>query len=985
MNRHLMLLLLPLLACGSPQVQTGPAVDDNGIPLDWPERPRVDGPVTANWPQSQTQHVGKENAGVTVQVVPRHDSPAVFLRWVLPGGRSLETAGKVRWPEGTVQLATELAPMGTRAYPGTALAAKLASLGAQLDMNALADGVVLDVHVLSHRLPQVLELMKEVLTAPQLENALLESLKARHHGDLQNDAQSPQIVAENLAKRLIFGPQHPYGSSGLTLESLGKINRKQVQEAAAQAFRLGGSQLIAVGDTDAETLGKALTQVFGQTLDLPPIAVALPEPASEATAPGCHLVAIPGATQNALVVATRGIRRADRLWPELQVTNQILGGSASARLFTELREKRGLGYGASSRLEGRRLGGAWLLNASVRTEVTVEALTVVQNQLNLLQKTPPNAEELASAQRYLAGQFALALADGDDLADLLAMGPLYGMQTAELAHYLENVQRVEAGRVAELAENWQVLGDNVVVLAGDPAQLRPAIDAQCMATHGRVQEHDAQGKLLKVYVGSDREMSDAARSSAFALWTKSPAGLQALTRYVTDATHAPKFRAQALTMLGASPASGQVVEIGRQAADWTEIAAELVRMMLARLGARSPAENMEIRQTVLALADTATRTDGGQRDLTPEVAAAARKVLANWALSGMDSDLPKDELQIRATRLADGDLARLGSGLAPDVLGRWIAADVRRHEAATALLAQKSPEADAALLNGYRQYLAGGVAPDAEDLQMLSQIGSAEGILLLLHAHANLEHRDAVPAQLATMQTIRREMARLKPEQLTENFERFDPFLESLLTMRNADDRWWAADLLIRNMGTDGLRRVLAEIASDDHYRDPKWHTIDPKVQVAKLAQEAILPLTATKVQPMVLATLVRRNAMGKVIAVTALKALADEASIAALKTVSDETDVSQLLDLQTPLTVHEMALAAVDVAKYIAEVDAQERAGKLDAASAQKYRVAAFGIVDLFDKRLRAEVHRLVTGGPAPAPEEPAPESSAAPAPSTP
>lgn len=960
-----------LCGCSSGQVVGTSSEEIDGIPSDWPGRPTVTGTITASWPQVETRTLGGERAGTAVHLVavPRRDSPALFLRWVLPGGRSLEFAGTGKspqqWPEGTVQLAAELVQMGTRSHPGTAFASALADLGAQVDVLAVPDAVVIDVHVLGNRLPQVLELVREMLLQPQLDGALLNALKDRHVGDLKSDAQSPERVAQRVARRLLFGAQHPYGSPGLTLESVGKITRKHVQDAAALAMRLGDSHLIAVGDVDMDGLAAAVDRVFAPESRLPRAMVALPAPVSETTASGCHVVSIPGTTQNALVMATVGPSRADALWPALQLANQVLGGSASSRLFTELREKRGLGYGATSWLEGRKVGGGWMLTANVRTEVSLSALDVVQTQLRLLANQAPELEEMQAAQRFLAGQFAMRLADGDDLADLLAVTPMYGLADGKVARYLDDLQSLGPNDLPPLAARWVQAEDAIVVVAGNPEGLRPALDARC----DRVVEHDAQGKVVRVLVGRDKEMTHASRGSTFALWTRSPEGLRALERFVTQPSHAALYRAQALAMLGASPESRQVLELGRKAADWPLVCAEMVKMMLARLGTRSPAENAEIRRTVLELADTATRTDGGPRDLTPEAADAARQVLAQWALYGTTAGDP-DAQVTQAARLSPGDLKRLGQGVAPATLGGWIGANVRRHEAAEVLMAQDTPEAHAALIAGYRAFLSDGTPPDAEDLAAISSAGSADALVLLLGVHAGLERTDNVAAQLATMQTIRREVAALKADDLVTQFERIGPFMEALLVARNADDRWWAAEMLVHHAGMDGLRRVLQDMAQDGHYRDPKWHTVDPKEALARLVQKALVPEFGARMQPHLLATLVRRHTMGKVIAVAALKTLGDDASLAALKTVMDESDVSALLDLQAPLTVHEMALAAVDVIKFVAGVNTEEKAGKLDASTALRYREAALGTVDLFDKRLRQEVNRIVTRGPALVPD---------------
>ena len=977
----LVAMLSALVACGAPSAQTAADLDADGIPRDWPPRPAVGAGISAAWPQvdSATLEGPSAAARVQVDVVARRESQAVYLRWVLPGGRGLEVStakdGRLvaRWPEGTVQLAAELAPLGTRAYPGTAFATQVANLGAQIDLIALPDALVVDVHALSPRLPQVLALVRDLLTAPQLDGALLERLKQRHAADLANEAEDPAAVADRLARRLVFGAAHPYGSLGLTAASVARISRRQVQEAAAAAFRLGGSQVTAVGDTDAATLADLLRKTFGRALEAPSVAVQLPQPVSEETAAGCHLVALSKATQSALVLATPAPPRQDPQWTRLQLANQVLGGSASARLFTELREKRGLGYGAASRLEGRLVGGAWFVAANVRTQATEEALQVIADQLRRLRAETPGVDELTDAQQYLAGMRAMALADGDDLADLLATAPLYHLPAGANAAFLDEVQRLGAGDVAQAAERWPDLAAETVVVAGEITALRPALDARC----GRVVEHDAEGRLLRVFVGSDREMTDASRAAAFAGWAQSAAGLAALQRYVADATHAPLYRAQALTVLGASPNAAQMLPMGRRAADWQAIAAELARMMLARLGVGSPEQNAQLRTSILALADGVTGSDAPP-DLAPDVAAATKKTLANWALSGMAEDLPEDMLELKASRLAEGDLARLGDGLPVEVLSRWIAGNVRRHEAVRVLANQKTPEANKALVDGYRAFLAGH-EPDAEDLAALSAEGSVDAHVLLFATHARLESTPAVATQLAVMAVLRRDLAAMKADQLEAAFERFDAFLEGLLNFRNADDRWWAAELLVTWRGLDGARRVLNGMPTDDHYQAPQWHTVDPKRALAHLTRDVIAPLGGGKLQPMLLAILARHQPMAKVLAVTILKALADDGSVQALKTLGDETDIAALIDLPGGLTVRELALAAVDVCKYIAEVDALEAAGKLAAESAARHRTIAFLTYDLTDKRLRGEVNRQLLGAPPPPPPE-APEAPSQP-----
>ena len=86
--------------------------------------------------------------------------------------------------------------------------------------------------------------------------------------------------------------------------------------------------------------------------------IAEPKPEPEA----CHVFEVPDAVQSVIVEGNPGAARGDPDWPQLVVANQILGGSASSRLFTVLRERKGLTYGIYSSLDGRRRAGDWSLS-----------------------------------------------------------------------------------------------------------------------------------------------------------------------------------------------------------------------------------------------------------------------------------------------------------------------------------------------------------------------------------------------------------------------------------------------------------------------------------------------------------------------------------------------------------------------------------------------------------------------------------------------
>ncbi len=1001
----ILLLIAPILlpSCSAPVVKAPDEIAAQGDP--WLPRPDVAALQSADFPepvQLVVRHKDELASGVALRVVSRRQAPTVFLRWVLPGGRAHEFAQVpatgpmpkhavrplvARWPEGTLQLAGEMLIMGTKSHPDTLFAAELGKHGAQFSATVLPDGVVLEVQVLSHQLLPTLRLVQEALAEANFDKAALENLRQRHRAELQTETADPSALAARLSRKLTFGEGSAYGSSGLNADTLDKIQRKHLLEAHKVAFTLGNSQLAAVGDVDAKELSAMLLSVFGAALDT----VSPPPPAlapQMAQGENCHVVAVADAVQTAIVSMNLAPPRQFIDWTALLVANQVLGGSASSRLFGELREKRGLTYGIYSKFEGRRLAGKWELGTQVRSEVTGAALGAIAQQLEQIHSELVPAAELLAAQRYLTGQHALSLASAESIADLLASVALYELPTATYPHFVENIMAVTPEKAQTVAKQWIASGPRTTVLIGQLAAVRPAIDAFCT----RIVQRDQNGKVTQVLVGADDEMNDAARFTAFESWPKSPDGLVAVQRYAAQAERSPAHRAQALAFLAASPAHARALDFGRRASDWLQVAAVLRGLLIARLVPTGGESATFVRSVLLDMA-TAKTTEGQLKDSDAAGAAEIQKAVADWAFAGMSAATPAAEVRTQgAERLVDGDLARLGAEV-PETLEHWIAADFRRHEAARALIKANSPAAMAALLQGYRRLFGSGAKANDEDLLFITTHQSTEMLLLLLDVHGWNEasiDASAKTTQALCMKSIREQIAKLAAHVGAEGaqsdlaviFAKLETHLDALLAMRNADDRWYAAQLLIKYRGLTGLRRVLTLMAQDDNYRSPLHHTVDPKRAVGELARDYIAPLGVADVQPLMFAALQANHVVGKVIAVTVLKVFADEASLAALNTHNDDADAAPILDLAAFVSVHDLAIAAYEVVKYQREIDAAVQAGKLTAAEGAVYREVAFFTYDLTGARLRADVVARARDK-LPARAEPAPkEPEAQPAP---
>jgi len=93
----------------------------------------------------------------------------------------------------------------------------------------------------------------------------------------------------------------------------------------------------------------------------------------------------------------------------LQLLAVVLGGGMSSRLFTEVREKRGLGYYVHAGNTAYTDVGTFYSSAGVDVSRVDEAITTILGELRKIAAEPVPVDELEKARGYAKGRFVLRL------------------------------------------------------------------------------------------------------------------------------------------------------------------------------------------------------------------------------------------------------------------------------------------------------------------------------------------------------------------------------------------------------------------------------------------------------------------------------------------------------------------------------------------------------------------------------------------------
>lgn len=412
--------------------------------------------------------------GLRVWLLEQHEVPLVQANLVVLSGASADVPGQF----GAAAMTAAMLDEGAAGKAALAIADEVEFLGATLSTSASFDASAVRLSTPAAKLGDALGLMAAVALTPDFPADELERLRTERLTGLLQARDDPASLVGLAFPRLLFGPEHRYGTSaGGTETSLKALGVAELKTFHRSHYRPDNAVLIVVGDTTPAALRPLVEARFGAWKADGPAATPFPVRASPQ--PGkrqIFLVDKPGAAQSQIRIGLVGVPRSTPDYIALDVLNTVLGGSFTSRLNTNLREKNGYSYGAASRFDMRRAAGPFFATAGVQTDKTAEALKEFFNELNAI-LTPVPADELARFKNYAALSFAGEFETSSQLAGKLEEVAVYGLPDDVFSKYVGAVQAVTSADLTRVAKQYLLLDRMAVVIVGDRATIEAPIRA----------------------------------------------------------------------------------------------------------------------------------------------------------------------------------------------------------------------------------------------------------------------------------------------------------------------------------------------------------------------------------------------------------------------------------------------------------------------------------------------------------------------------
>ena len=136
----------------------------------------------------------------------------------------------------------------------------------------------------------------------------------------------------------------------------------------------------------------------------------------------------------------------------LRLMSIILGGNMSSRLFSEVREKRGLAYSIHTTTEGLSDTGHVTTLAGVERSKIYDALKLILEEYQRI-GDDATEEELQRAKDYYKGSFVISLEDTSRIATFLASQIFYQGDALSIEEILEKIEEVKLGDVKRVSKD----------------------------------------------------------------------------------------------------------------------------------------------------------------------------------------------------------------------------------------------------------------------------------------------------------------------------------------------------------------------------------------------------------------------------------------------------------------------------------------------------------------------------------------------------
>ena len=373
-----------------------------------------------------------------------HVRSAAIGYWIGAGSRD-ETDAKA----GISHFIEHLLFKGSSEYTALEIAELFDEMGGELNAATSREHTVVYARIPDVHAEKALDVMSDMVFSP-----LFDDLDAEREVVLEEIAMyedTPQELVHDLIAQAMFG-SHALGRPVIgTAEVISSVSRRTLQNYHRALYTPPNIVVAAAGAVDHDQLvglvERAVERRAGAEAPgkprVRPLLAKTPKPGVRFQRKDTE--------QYHVCLGAAGVSRSDRRRFAASILDAILGGSASSRLFQEIREKRGMAYAVYSFLSQYADTGQIGVYVGTREDNLAGALSITVEQIADIAAGNIPARELTRAKENLKGRIVLSMESTSTHMNRLGKSLVTDSEILSLDRVVAEIEAVEAELVAELA------------------------------------------------------------------------------------------------------------------------------------------------------------------------------------------------------------------------------------------------------------------------------------------------------------------------------------------------------------------------------------------------------------------------------------------------------------------------------------------------------------------------------------------------------
>ena len=368
-------------------------------------------------------------------------------------------------------MATIMRSGGSEKYPGDKLDETLEGMAASIGCKIDSDSGYASLSTLKADFEKGLGIFVDVMRNPAFPEDKLELWRSQARTGIGKRNDSPNSIVWREFNKALYGAESPYARH-TEYATVNGIDRAALQAFHQKYFHPNQFILGIYGDFKKDEMLAKLKAAFepwpAEKTD-PPAVAPIPTGRTARTL----FIDRPRINQTTFTMGqVVDARRDNPDYPAIQMMNQILSGGMSARLFTEVRTKKGLAYSVWGYADvPYDHPGVFSCNALTRNEQALEAVDAVRHEVVKLVESGVTPQEVAESRERIINSFVFNFDTASKIVERQMTYEYFGYPMDFAEKLLEAVKKVTPEDVNRVAKKYIDPEKFVLLGVGNSADL----------------------------------------------------------------------------------------------------------------------------------------------------------------------------------------------------------------------------------------------------------------------------------------------------------------------------------------------------------------------------------------------------------------------------------------------------------------------------------------------------------------------------------